>query len=455
MQTSNERQVILSLEQLDQDARFNEETQTSFLAIKNGFQNTQTQRSSRAASNKMDSYFRGMDPVALLEEFFKVRELVPGLVNELKRANDYPEWVLILDNSGSMRSGSGNYSGRYGKDLSPQMQVRFKSNEELTRWEDLEERLHLMVPLFAFFPKIRLNIFFLNGESTINLDQSRQLGYTGFIHAAHQAISNFFEWNRPDGFTPLVRHTKKVLKDCSEAKRKLILIFTDGQADVPGDASETDEELYRVISMRKNPINSPITFINCCPQELNIISKLDNLQNSYVASLSRYKEEQKQVQESCGTKFPFNKHIWILAHLVGAISPVLDKLDEENQIILIEEMSNYFGYDLTEEEYKIAYLDYKTRNSQHRYNASQNRHSMYASSSVASQEQGAFSSAHNSSVQANRRCPLPDISDNDFKILVLLGVGAVLLAMLYMMASSKSSTSENYHSNERGGNRPW
>jgi len=118
----------------------------------------------------------GGDLLDGLSAIFAKYEVPIGLVNKLLALGEY-KLNFIIDDSTSMGSFSdlpiSQASEQVRAARDPQGRRATSRNDKITRWEEAEDRLHIMVDMLAYIPIDNIIISFLNIPI--------QLEGTGFI----------------------------------------------------------------------------------------------------------------------------------------------------------------------------------------------------------------------------------------------------------------------------------
>jgi hypothetical protein len=265
----------------------------------------------------------GSDLLDHLTNYFIQYEIPVGMLNKLMALQFYNLYFLI-DDSGSMRAPTDSmmseasiYLLRNGLTANPQ--------QPMTRWQEAENRLHVMMDILAFVPTKQIVISFFNAPNVITIART-SLTPESFKTLAHDQIIHAFSTIDVRYKTP----TKRILlRSFSMATTQpdptMHYLFTDG---VPTDASV--EEISSIISNRSNPQANPLTLISCTNEddEVEWMKEIEE-KAPYTAELDDYHDEKTEVLEDQGKAFPYTKGYWIISQLVAAINPEdLDAIDE-------------------------------------------------------------------------------------------------------------------------------
>lgn len=278
-----------------------------------------------------------------LTHLFALYEVPVGLITKLMALKDY-KINIVLDDSGSMnantdsrRSDAGYYMNTFYKAHG------YDPTSEMTRWEEEEDRLHIMLDFLSYIPTNPITISFMNRPNRITLTHDGKTPEE-FVIEAHAAVRAAFV-NSPSGGTP----TMKKMKESFTAASGLTMhyLFTDG---VPNDC--TTDELGKFLATRHAPALNPLTFVSCTnvDYEAEWMKEIEET-GPFMAEIDDYNDERTEVMKDQGAAFPFTKGFWLICLLAGAINPNdLDAMDESRPFSKFT-MDNIMGYTLTLEEY--------------------------------------------------------------------------------------------------------
>ncbi len=275
-----------------------------------------------------------------LTELFSMYEVPIGLLYKLLELRNY-DLYFILDDSGSMATKT-NLVGP--KDYtSPYMKERYTGVHTITRWNEQEDRIHMLVDFLAYVPTKSVTIRFLNRSNTIVFDKFKNPDVLRDI--AHEQLNNSF-LRGPSGGTPIKTIFEQALKFSDPT---MIYLFTDG---VPSDC--TIPQIYDIMANRQTPLKYPITLVSCTDEDSDVewMKEVES-KGPYIAEVDDYVSEKNEVIEGQGFGFPYTKGLWIMCLLVACINPDdLDALDDP-VIITKSSLGNILGRTLTEQEYYI------------------------------------------------------------------------------------------------------
>ena len=197
--------------------------------------------------------------------------------------------ALVLDDSGSM----GEPSDSIGY---------------ATRFDELRAFVDIVITLLSTFLETGVDCYFLNRGTVKNVTSSEQ-------------VRKFFEM-KPDGYTPLLKRVRDVLKDHTGPEELLLIIATDG---VPSDGKP--EQLRQLLLSVSDRV---YTSIVACTNDDNVMDMLDDMDNTVprLDVTDDYHRERAQIRAVQGTSFPFSRGDWVVKTLLGPMNTYYDKLDE-------------------------------------------------------------------------------------------------------------------------------
>ncbi len=286
-----------------------------------------------------------------ITDLFMMYEVPVGLLDKLLELSDY-DINIVLDDSGSM----GSETDSIVKQACPFMRKHISrgDNEKMTRWEEQEDRLHIMLDFLLYVPTGTVTIHFMNRDDKITLKHS-EMEPGKLTEYAHDQLRNACkksprEWVNESKLrqasTPTFEKLSEVLKLVNGVKT-MIYLFTDG---VPNGGPE---QVARLILNRSNPKDSPITLISCTNEEKECkwMKQIEE-DGPFVSETDDFNDERDEVLHDQGPVFPYTYGLWILCMLVGSINPYdLDALDDERPLSKFT-MDNVLGRVISIEEYK-------------------------------------------------------------------------------------------------------
>lgn len=295
----------------------------------------------------VQSLGRGVDAGSLLDDVTKVfgrYEIPLGLLNKLLALTDC-ELYFILDDSTSMTG----TSDVLVKDCSSWMKNKLANkngNYAMSRWEECEDRLHILGEILPYIPIKTIKFVFLNRSDDFSTIRKEGQSLQEYETIFHQQIASMFQRHYGGG-TPLYTKIKQAI-DTTGSMKRMIYVLTDGE---PNDASKS--KISELITNRKNPSNTPISLLSCSDNndDTDWLKEVEEVAD-FCSELDDFLSERKEVEKDQGPVFPFSRGFWILCMLVAAINPDdLDALDESTPFTR-GTLGNLLGRVLSNEEYQ-------------------------------------------------------------------------------------------------------
>lgn len=272
-----------------------------------------------------------------LGALFNRYEIPIGFLSKALMLSEY-HLHFIIDDSGSMNEPSDVNRA----DAHPQFTSDDTQSPRLTRWEEVQDRLHRIIELLQYIPSQGITVSFLNKSQGFSFKHAELAS----AENAHDTIRGLFK-KPPAGGTPIYTKLTQAFKT---KERTMVYLLTDG---APTDA--TEEDVVRLIKMRDKPKDKPLTLLSCTNEAPDWLEVADR-EAEYVSSVDDFETEKVQVKKKQGPMLPYSKGIWLLCNLLSAICPFdLDALDEDFPLCKYG-VENYLGRNITKEEYH-AYLN--------------------------------------------------------------------------------------------------
>jgi hypothetical protein len=285
-------------------------------------------------------------PIGLLSKFYKLSEYNLNIIIDDSGSMSTPVDDVLLSNASSEYMAS-NYCKHF-------------ANRKMTRFEEAEDRVHLMFDYLAYIPTGLIKVFFMNRPDELIFDRNQYQSIEQFLTEAHNSIRRAF-YNAPSGGTPTMRVMRKAMSTTIPVCHYL---FTDG---VPSDCST--QELGKYLETRANAHLNPITFVSCTSEdsECEWMKEIEE-SGPLMAEVDDYNSELKEVRHDQGPFMPYSKGIWIMCLLIGAINPYdLDAMDDSMPFTKYT-FDNFIGRTLTDKEYQNYWSGHPKHND-YNYNA--------------------------------------------------------------------------------------
>ncbi|HEX2548641.1 MAG TPA: hypothetical protein VHM20_02345 [Gammaproteobacteria bacterium] len=283
-----------------------------------------------------------------ITQYFAKYEIPIGMLNKLLELKEY-NLDLLVDDSSSMNENSDTTVANATSYLKEKLKKQGRTSGPLTRWEEAEDRIHVMIDMLAYIPTNGIKIHFLNRNDKVELSQSGKTP-TEFAQDAHAKIANVFA-KYAYGSTPVYEKLKTAIESKEMTSHYL---FTDG---LPNQLDKVKE----LILSRKgvNASRHPLTLISCTAEE-NDVAWMREIEEAaeMCSEVDDFESERGEVLGDQGPCFPYSKGFWLLCQLVSAFNPNdLDALDESAPLCKMT-MDNLLGYVLSKEEYEKYFSEH-------------------------------------------------------------------------------------------------
>ncbi len=293
----------------------------------------------------------GGDVLDGLTALFSMYEIPIGMLAKLRGLTPYC-LNFIIDDSGSMKTATdllfttavSYVQNRKNRFVGYQQDPRF-----MTRFEEAENRLHIMFDILSFVPTGRITFSCLNMTTPVIMNHEGQTPEQ-FAAQAHYLISQIFSYE-PKYQTPTYRALKNAFYN-NPGVLTAHYLFTDGLPMVNGDPMETVKNVAALIKNRPNPFYNALTLISCTTvdSECEWMKEIEE-EGPYTSEIDDFNSERAEVLKDQGPCFPFSYGFWLICHLVAAINPDdLDAMDEKVPLTR-HVFSSLIGRELTPEEY--------------------------------------------------------------------------------------------------------
>mmetsp|Transcript_14328 Transcript_14328/g.21458 ORF Transcript_14328/g.21458 Transcript_14328/m.21458 type:complete len:474 (+) Transcript_14328:123-1544(+) len=256
-----------------------------------------------------------------LTEYFVMYEVPIGMINKLRALSHY-KLNFIIDDSGSMRANTDVFMSEGTEYIL--RGVRPAEGQRMTRWQEAENRMHIMLDILAFIPTKQITISFLNATNVISLSRDGKSIET-FRAEAHGAISNAFSTIEVKYKTPTYRVLSAAFASSGLPEPTMHYLLTDG---VPSD--QPVAAVAQLIMQRPYPDRNPLTLMSCTNEDAEV-EWMKQIEETapFTSELDDYHDEKEEVLADQGSAFPYTKGFWIISSLVASINPDdLDAIDE-------------------------------------------------------------------------------------------------------------------------------
>lgn len=291
----------------------------------------------------------GGEIIEKLGKLFEKYETPLGMINKLMMLTEY-KLDFIIDDSGSMSLPTDvsvlDATEPVKTLIANRLNRTPKQTDKMSRLEEAEDRLHIMLDILAYIPIEHIQIRFLNASAALTLERSGKTP-DEFQNYAHQTIRERFSKLKANGSTPVQAALNTGFNYSGKWSHYL---FNDGEPNEGGKLIRDQ------ICARENPENHPLTLISCTNRdEETAWMKQVDAEAKYVAEIDDFNDEKNEIAKKQGPAFPYTRGLWILCQLVSSINPFdLDALDE-NLPLTRYTMSNILGRQLNPVEYQYYF----------------------------------------------------------------------------------------------------
>lgn len=275
-----------------------------------------------------------------ISALFAAFEVPVGLLHKVLKLQEY-NIRIVLDDSGSMGALTDSLISEAGPFMQEVLKA-YKPSGKMTRFQEQEDRVHIMLDFLACIPSPSVEICFMNRSNKIFLphnDTPEQ--WAAKAHAALRTACIA----PPNGGTPTYELLKSMLG--SAYGKTYFYVFTDG---VPNGGPERVAEL---ILKRKNPEQNPIALVSCTDVDDECKWMKDIEEDApFTSETDDFKDERDEVIHDQGPVFPYTKGLWLMCLFVGAIEPTdLDALDDSRPLSRFT-LDIILGREISEQEYR-------------------------------------------------------------------------------------------------------
>lgn len=288
-----------------------------------------------------------------LTDLFRRYEIPIGLMSKLT-ALQGATLHFKIDNSGSMA----DPSNLLVRDISPYMKnvVNPLNRQFVSRWEEAQDRLHILIDLLAYVPTGPIILSFFDRDlpgQRIILERNGK-SPEAFLAEAHQSIYALFK-TLPSGGTPIFNNLNNMLIEANKNRgssdtRTMHYILSDGEPN--GGADEIRQIKNLLQSPNRFAASNPVTFLGCSNDRRDYawMHEMEEIA-PLVAALPDFRDEQLEVRKDQGSTFPYSKGMWLLCNVAAAINPNdLDAMDQHMPFTK-PTLENLLGRGIMDSEY--------------------------------------------------------------------------------------------------------
>lgn len=288
-----------------------------------------------------------------LMALFQRYEIPIGLLGGLNQLSECARLLFILDDSGSMEQTTSLTTLKYRSAFMQRLPI---VRAYQRRWDEVEDRLHLMLEILL---EVKtggpLEFRFLNHKAEsmcIHHDDKHD------AESVHAGLHDLFLRVRPSGPTPIFEALALAFHEASFSSTgpHMIYLFTDG---CPTDASTFS--VRALICERASPRNSPLVLLSCTDHDADVRWMKDVDESAaFVAELDDFETERQEILRAQGPAIPYNHGWWVMCSLIAPLfAEILDKLDEPGKTLSREELSALLGRQVSPSDYAQLYLKQK------------------------------------------------------------------------------------------------
>jgi hypothetical protein len=196
-----------------------------------------------------------------LSTIFSKYDTPIGLISKLLELHQY-RLNFIIDDSLSMSSPSSITGDKAFPFLKTMLQLQ--DHQKLTRWQEAQNRLHVLFDIISNIPCHDITLFFMNESSNTIVLHRGTKSPRDFCNEAHDRIYEMFAATRLQSGTPTFSALSRSFANAAEKAdiSTMHYLLTDGEP--------TDFSLSAVCDLvvnRHNPDRNPLTIITCSDDE--------------------------------------------------------------------------------------------------------------------------------------------------------------------------------------------
>ncbi|KAJ3345361.1 hypothetical protein HDU91_007381 [Kappamyces sp. JEL0680] len=246
-----------------------------------------------------------------LDQVFAKYEIPMGLLNKLFELQTYQALFFLIDDSGSMASGTDSYDPF--------------TRRQLTRWEETRYRLLELMEVLSYIPIPMMIIRFLNRTYEVRLVRDAAMTPQQFLDHCTMQVNQIFQQG-PSGTTPYKRKIEEAFS-LFRGQKIAWYFFGDG---VPDGGELAIRQIGELVINRANPQDNPVTFLSCTNQDEDVewMKDVEEIAQ-FCSECDDYNDEKDEVLKDQGYGLPYTKGFYLISCLVGAMNPTdLDAMDE-------------------------------------------------------------------------------------------------------------------------------
>lgn len=318
-------------------------------------------------SAELTEVFGNEGAIDEIMSLFKEYEIPLGLLNKLASLARY-DVNFIIDDSGSTKADSDALLDMAHPFMKKELTIARR--QRMSRFQEIESRLHFLVDFLAYFPTVNLNFTFLNSGAnngqfansgkSFNMSNSEGLTPKAYADKIHQEIKERFSFSAKFQ-TPIFRELSQSLQDADDSTKPTHhYLLTDGvPSDGPAGASTRNDRIDAIVQLirnRRSPEENLVTLCSCSNQdeEVEWLKRVEEA--AYFCSESDdFYDELREIRKDQGPAFPFTYGFWLMMQLAAAKNPNdLDQMDE-NLPYTKHAFQELLGRTLSNEEYRYYF----------------------------------------------------------------------------------------------------
>eukprot|EP01063_Lacrimia_lanifica_P038801 TRINITY_DN8346_c0_g1_i1.p1 TRINITY_DN8346_c0_g1~~TRINITY_DN8346_c0_g1_i1.p1 ORF type:complete len:735 (+),score=234.82 TRINITY_DN8346_c0_g1_i1:91-2295(+) len=243
---------------------------------------------------------------------------------------------FMVDDSGSMLAGTGCEAAAAGGYMKAKLcgYAPDAHPHYLTRWEEMQDRIHSLIDLIAYVPTGTVTLSFLNRACRVDLPRDR-LAPEAWAADAHWRVDQAFA-APPSGGTPTAAALRAAFAAAAAGGgRTMHYLFTDG---APSDTQCLQEEVSRrevvarypevteLIHQRAHAWDNPLCLISCTDADADAGDDAAWVRDAAraapsCAAVASYAPARDAARRAHGPALPYTRGVWLACMLTAAICP--------------------------------------------------------------------------------------------------------------------------------------